>query len=399
MSAPDILTPFGIRRIVNAAGPSTRLSGAPARPEVAAAMAAAAQACFDMAALQARAGEIIAAATGAEAGYVTSGAAAGLMLGAAACVTGTDPALINRLPDTSGLRCEAIVARSHRNMYDHAVSQAGLRLVEVGIPDRYAGAGVRDAQAWEYAAAVTERTALILWVAHAGAEPPLPEVVAVARAHGIPVMVDAAAQLPPRENLRRFVAEGADLVAFSGGKAIGGPQGSGILAGRRDLIEAVAMNQLDHDTFFEQWSPPPSLIDKARVRGLPASGIGRPTKVGKEQIVGLLAALELFLAEDPAARHAEQLQTCEALAEGLAGLPGTELTIEAAAAVPKVSLRLLPAAPMTARELVKRLQDGEPSVNCDHGRVRDGIVVLGPACLLPGDVEIIVSRMRAELTA
>ncbi|MCC7048199.1 MAG: hypothetical protein IT562_15910, partial [Alphaproteobacteria bacterium] len=218
---PSIYDRLGVRPIINACGPSTRLSGGVMRPEVAQAMAEAAQACVDIAALQAAAGRQIAAATGAEAGYVTAGAAAGLMLGAAACVTGLDPARINRLPDTAGMKNECVIARSQRNMYDHAVAQAGLHLVEVGIPDRYAGAGVRDAQAWEYEAAIGERTALVLWVADAAAEPPLAEVAKVAHAKGVPVLVDAAAQLPPVENLRRFIAEGADLVAFSGGKAIG----------------------------------------------------------------------------------------------------------------------------------------------------------------------------------
>src|SRR5262249_30574871 len=149
-----------------------------------------------------------------------------------------------------------VIARSQRNMYDHAVAQVGLRLIEVGIPDRYAGAGVRDAEPWQYDAAITERTALVLWVADQAAEPPLLDVARVAHLRGLPVLVDAAAQLPPARNLKRFIAEGADLVVYSGGKAIGGPQASGILAGRRDLIQAAAFNQLDHDTYFEQWSPP-----------------------------------------------------------------------------------------------------------------------------------------------
>ncbi|MCC6470986.1 MAG: hypothetical protein IT563_21900, partial [Alphaproteobacteria bacterium] len=218
---PSIYDRLGVRPIINACGPSTRLSGGVMRPEVAQAMAEAAQSCVDIAALQAAAGRQIAAATGAEAGYVTAGAAAGLMLGAAACVTGLDPSRVNRLPDTTGMKNECVIARSQRNMYDHAVAQAGLTFVEVGIPDRYAGAGVRDAQAWEYDAATGERTALVLWVADAAAEPPLAEVAKAAHAKGVPVLVDAAAQLPPVENLRRFIAEGADLVAFSGGKAIG----------------------------------------------------------------------------------------------------------------------------------------------------------------------------------
>ncbi|MFL5057994.1 MAG: hypothetical protein ACJ8DE_22500, partial [Microvirga sp.] len=156
---------LGLRTIVNASGPSTRLSGGIMRREVAEAMAEASQWCVDLAELQGRASEILAETTGAEAGYVTAGASAALMLATAACLAGLDPAKMNRLPDTTGMANEVVVARSQRNMYDHAVAQAGAKLIEVGIPDRFSGAGVRDTQVWEYEAAITDRTAAILWVA------------------------------------------------------------------------------------------------------------------------------------------------------------------------------------------------------------------------------------------
>jgi L-seryl-tRNA(Ser) seleniumtransferase len=388
---------LGVRPIINACGPSTRLSGGVMRPEVAQAMAEAAQSCVDIAALQAAAGRQIAAATGAEAGYVTPGAAAGLMLGAAACVTGLDPARINRLPDTAGMRNECVIARSQRNMYDHAVAQAGLRFVEVGIPDRYAGAGVRDAQAWEYDAAIGERTALVLWVADAAAEPSLPEVVKVAHARGVPVLVDAAAQLPPAENLRRFIAEGADLVAFSGGKAIGGPQASGILAGRGDLIQAAALNHLDHDIGFAEWNPPPGLFDKDTIKGLPASGIGRATKIGKEQIVGLMTALRLFLDEDPNARRDAWRARCDELLRALAGIPGCAARI-VDGAVPMVELAVDERARgCSAAELVRRLQSSDPPVAVSHRKLRQGILTMGPTCLKPGEPALVGAAVRAAL--
>src|SRR5215831_18234017 len=235
----SIYDTIGVRTIINAKGSSTRVSGALLAPEVTAAMQEAAQYCVDMTEIQAAASKIIAEATGAEAGYVTSGAASGLLLGAAACVTGLDPGKMNRLPDTTGMKDEIVMVRSQRNFYDHAVRGAGARIVEVGLPDRFAGAGVRDAEGWEIDQAIGERTAAVFYVASASARPPLAEVVKIAHARGVPVLVDAAGQLPPTDNLRRFVALGADLVAFSGGKAIGGPQASGFLAGRRDLIAAV----------------------------------------------------------------------------------------------------------------------------------------------------------------
>ena len=138
-------------------------------------------------------------------------------------------------------------------MYDRAIAVAGGRIVEVGIPDRYSGPGVRDASAWEIAAAITPDTAAIYYLAHPRSLPPLPEVAAVAHEHGIPLLVDAAAQLPPADNLRRFLEQGADLVAFSGGKAIGGPQASGILCGRADLVASALLQMLDLDVFPDLW--------------------------------------------------------------------------------------------------------------------------------------------------
>src|SRR6266404_5282291 len=171
---------LGVRTIINGQGPATRLSGGIMPAEVAQAMVEASRHCVDIAELQAAASRIIAEATGAEAGLVTSGAAAGLMLGTAACVTGLDPGKMNRLPDTTGMKNEVIVARSQRNFYDHAVRAAGVRLVEIGIADRFSGAGVRDCEAWEIADAITPDTAAVLYVAMPWSRPSLPEVAAAA---------------------------------------------------------------------------------------------------------------------------------------------------------------------------------------------------------------------------
>ena len=393
---------LGVRTIVNASGPSTRLSGGIMHPEVAKAMAEASQWCVDLGELQGRACEIIADATGAEAGYVTAGAAAALMLGTAACLAGLDPARMNLLPDTAGMPNEVIVARSQRNMYDHAVVQAGARLFEVGIPDRFSGAGVRDTQAWEYEAAISDRTAAILYVAQGHTEPPLTKIVELAHRRKLPVIVDAAAQLPPASNLKRFIAEGADLVAFSGGKSLGGPQASGILAGRRDLIQSAALQQLDHDTYFEQWSPPASLFDKSMLVGFPASGIGRAAKCGKEEILGLLTALRIFLEQDHEETYRHWLANCREIATGLEGITGTMVSLFEcnSKGIPEVHLKVDPRRlGFTAGDLIKRLQDGDPSVHANHARTRDGLVVFGPTCLKPGDAAIVVERLRAELDA
>lgn len=394
----NIYERLGVRTIINAKGPSTRLSGAIMRPEVAAAMVEASQHCIEMAELQARASEIIAEITGAEAGLVTAGAAAGLLLGAAACVTGLDAGRMNRLPDTAGMANEIIMVRSQRNFYDHMIRTVGVRLVEVGLPDRYAGAGARDAEPWEIADALSERTAAVHWVAAPNARPALEQVVEVAHAAGVPVLVDAAAQLPPADNLRQFVEAGADLVAFSGGKAIGGPQASGILCGRRYLVMAAALQNLDLDVFYELWAPPAHFIDKTRLKGLPQHGIGRGCKVGKEEIVGLLTALRAFVDEDAAARRARWRGLMQELSDGLEGLPHAKARLLDEGEVPLVALDLDEAAAhLSALEVMRRLEHGAPPVFADPSALDRGRILFGPMSLKDGEPAQIAERLRAVL--
>ena len=318
---------------------------------------------------------------------MASGASACLLIGAAACITGLDPGKMARLPDSTGMKNECVMVRSQRNLYDHAIRAAGLTIVEVGLPDRYAGAGVRDAEGWEIDDAITDNTACIFYVADAQSRPSLPEVTAIAHARGIPVLVDAAAQLPPQDNLRRFITEGADLVAFSGGKALGGPQASGILAGRRDLVMAAALQHLDLDIFWDMWSPPPTLIDKYRLKGAPAHGIGRSCKAGKEEIVGLITALRLFIAEGDAVRHARWLKDCETVAGALGGFMVTRTGSIDIGSVPTVEITLDPDR-MSATELCLRLQNGEPAVALDPAQRDKGIVTVNPMCLKPGEAQV-----------
>jgi D-glucosaminate-6-phosphate ammonia-lyase len=389
---------LGVRTIINAKGPATRLSGGTMRPEVSAAMAEASQHCVEMAELQACASEVIAEITGAEAGLVTSGAAAGLLLGTAACVTGLNSGRMNRLPDTSGMASEVVIVRSQRNFYDHMLRAIGVNLIEVGLPDRYAGAGARDAEAWEIADVLSERTAAVHWVAGPNARPRLEQVVEVAHAAGVPVLVDAAAQLPPAANLRQFIDAGADLVAFSGGKAIGGPQASGILCGRRYLIMAAALQNLDLDVFYELWAPPAHFIDKTRLKGLPQHGIGRGCKVGKEEIVGLLTALRLFVEEDGAARRDRWRGLTQELADGLAGLPHARAHLLDQGEVPLVALDLDEAAArLGALELMRRLEHGTPAVFADPSALDQGRILFGPMALKDGEPAQIAERVRAAL--
>ena len=390
---------LGVPVIINAKGTATRLSGGTTAPEVADAMREATQACVDMCALQAAASRVIARHTGAEAGYVTSGASAGLLLGTAACVTGLDPGLINRLPDTRGMRNRVVVVRSQRNFYDHAVRAAGVELVEVGIADRYSGAGVRDAESWEIADAIDAHTACVFYVFQPQSRPTLEAVVAVAKAAGVPLLVDAAAQLPPVENLRRIVGAGADLVAFSGGKALLGPQASGILCGRRDLIAAAALHNLDHDIDFDQWNPPPDFIDKTQLRGLPQHGIGRSCKVGKEQVVGLRAALEAFDEAAVHTRHERARAILDDIERSLpSSLPAQVRAYEhAASGEPRLSIELTAQAPMSARQLVRALQDGTPCIHVDPGEVDENRIVIVPTALGLEQASTIAIRLGEEL--
>src|SRR6266542_3182358 len=210
---------LGVRPIINASGSVTRLGGAPMPEPVLRAFAAAAAEAVPLDELQAAASRAIAAATGAEAGLVTAGAASALTLGTAAILTAFDPGRMERLPHCDGFAHEFVVAREQRNGYDHAVRAAGARLVEVGFNEIVAGAGVRRTESWEYEAAFGPLTAGVLYVHDPQSRPPLPELVERAHRRGLPVLVDAAGELPPRRNLRQLTTAGADLVAFSGGKA------------------------------------------------------------------------------------------------------------------------------------------------------------------------------------
>ena len=373
---------FGVPTVINAAGTVTRLSGGHMHPEVLDAMRDAAGSCVDMATLQAGASRVIARVTGAEAGIVTNGASAALLLGAASCLAGLDPARMNRLPDVADGRNEIIVVRSQRNMYDRALTVAGGRIVEVGIPDRYSGPGVRDAAPWEIEAAITPRTAAVCYLAQPQSRPVLAEVASVAHAHAIPVLVDAAAQLPPAENLRRFLAEGADLVAFSGGKAIGGPQASGILAGRGDLVASALMQMLDLDLFPDTWSPPDEFARLRQLRGLPLHGIGRSCKVGKEEIVGLLVALERFVATDEAVRQAALRGVLQAIVDTAAGSSLRLRIIDRPMPVLEVH------AP-DATALAARLAAHDPPIHCSVGRREENVLVISPAALGAAEASIV----------
>jgi D-glucosaminate-6-phosphate ammonia-lyase len=392
---------LGLQPIINASGTVTRLGGAPMPPAVLEAFVAAASETVPLEQLQAAASLRIAAVTGAEAGLVTSGAAAALTLGTAAILARGDVGRMERLPVCDGFPHEFVVSREHRNGYDHAVRAAGARLVEVGFNEITANAGVRRTEAWEYEAAFGPGTAGVLYGFGPKSQPRLAEVVECAHRRGVPVLVDAAGELPPQANLTRIIASGADLVAFSGGKAIRGPQSTGILCGSRELIGSAAVQMLDMDDHPQLWNPPESLIDRTKLTGMPRHGIGRSLKVSKEEIAALLTALELFAAgtfDADVERFRKWLDQIAAKLKPTAAEcrlidprdgespPVLEIAVD--------ERRL----GRTAFEICRRLREGSPPVYVGHGKLADGILVIRPTCLGDEQIAPLVRQLVAELS-
>jgi D-glucosaminate-6-phosphate ammonia-lyase len=388
-------------RIINAAGTLTRLSGARVSPAVAAAMAEAAQGSFDMWALQAAASARIAAATGGEAGLVTTGAAAGLTLAAAAAMAGMDIARMQALPVTADMANEILVPRTHRNSYDRAVAAAGARLVDIGTADRETDAGVRGLEAWEIETAIGPKTAALLGNASPVTERDLRVMADVAAHHGLPLIVDAAAQLPPIENLRRPIALGASLVVYSGGKAIGGPQASGILAGRRDLVASAALQMLDMDVRQESFMAPPAFFANQPPSALPRHGLGRGFKASKEAIVGLIVALERFTARDEAAAREAMYGRLERIRDRLYGAAGATCEIiggRRAGGIPRLSVSIDAASNRTsAAEACRRLAQHNTPVHVGEGRIEDGVIVIDLIAVDERDDELLARALRLAI--
>lgn len=370
----NIYERFGIRPLINARGTHTRLGGSIMEPEVVQAMQEAATAYVVLDELQDKASELIARATGAEAGMVTGGAAAGLLLGTAACVAGSDPARIEQLPDTTGMKREVIVHRAHRNGYDHSVRAAGVKLVEVGYG--------HTTLPYQLEAAFNDDTAMVLYVASPWASRgalPLWQTCEIAHRHGVPVLVDAAAMLPPHTNLTRFISDGADLVTFSGGKGLHGPQSSGILAGRMDLIEA------------------------ARLNGSPNHSIGRAAKASKEDIVGLMVAIELYLQRDHDADMAHWKNQATYMIERLGGLPGVGLALlhdDHEHLTPRVEITFDPSTGIDAREVILALENGDPRVflfEPNGPSAKPNSIIIHCHTMRPGEEEVVAEVVRSAL--
>jgi len=226
----------------------------------------------------------------------------------------------------------------------------------------------------------------------------LAEVIETAHHCRIPVIVDAAASLPPKANLTRFIEAGADLVIYSGGKGIRGPQSSGILCGRRELIASAALQCWDLDCLAELWDPPAEWIESSFVAGgVPNHGIGRGLKVGKEEIVGLWTALERFNQLDEVELGRRLRAIAAQIADGLSGISTLEVKLsESNKPWPRVELKTSggDAGKQSAIGLARQLADGDPSIQLGQGFARSCLLHIDPFCLRPGDPEEIIARIR-----
>lgn len=361
---------LGIRRVINASATLTRLGGSLMPSPVVRAMNDAAGSFIDLKEFQRKVGERIAELTHNEAAFVSSGAAAGIALSVSACIAGTEQKLIDSFPYLEGVqRNQVVVWHSQRNGYDYAARQTGAHLVEIGPEDG------------ELEEAINEHTACILWFAgahYARDAMPIEEVIQIAHERGIPVIVDAAAQIPPISNLWHFTRDvGVDIAIFSGGKGLRGPQPSGLILGRKDLI------------------------DGCRANASPNHSIGRPMKVGKEETAGLLAALEWSLAQDEPATIDRYEQIVKSWINGLRGLTGItairSFPSEAGQNHARTIVHVGPQANLSRDQVVERLWDREPRVAVGVSGI-DGIA-LNPQTLEPGEEDAVLAALQEVLGA
>jgi len=365
----DWMAELGVRPVINAAATLTKLGGSVMPPEVVAAMQRGAKSFIDLVDLQRAVSARIAAATRNEAAYVSSGAAAGITLTMAAILTEGLPELIQGFPKLEGFpKTEIIIHRSQRNGYDYAARMTGAEFVE--IEDSVAS----------LEAAFSPRTAAVLWFAggHLGPDAvPIETVVEVAHARGVPVVVDAAAQIPYVRNLWRFTTEiGADIAIFSGGKGLRGPQSSGLVLGRKAIIDHIYPN------------------------ASPNSSIGRPMKVGKEELVGILAAVEWTLAQDEDATIENYERIVQYWLSGLAEIPGISAERgypnEAGQPFGRVLITLGPDATLSQGELVTALWEGTPRIAVSE--VAPNVIGINPQTLGPGEEVPVIEALRELLS-
>jgi uncharacterized pyridoxal phosphate-dependent enzyme len=370
----DIYSELGVEKIINASGTVTTLGGSLMLPAVVEAMSSAARNFVDIVALRRAAGRRIAGLVGVEAAHVTAGAAAGITVMAAACMAGSDPARIDQLPDTTDMKHRFVVQRTHRNGFDRALLLAGGSFLTIE-PD---ADELREALTGDIAGVFYTQA----WFCD-GPSLDLPQVCRIAHAAGVPVIVDAAAKVPPRENLRRFVEEGADLVVFSGGKMLRGPQASGVVVGRTVLVNACEANDC------------------------PNTAVGRGMKCGKEEIVGLVKAIEIFVSEDRNAARLEWTRRVEYITRELSNIE--HVCVEARIHPETIPFAVIrfdpPALSRTYQAVADTLKNGDPAIaiqvlpEIDEGDrlARPAQIRVHPHTLAPGEAEVVGKRLAEAL--
>jgi uncharacterized pyridoxal phosphate-dependent enzyme len=376
-SVVDYYQKLGVTPFINAAGTYTILSASILPEEVQAAIALAAQKPVHLMELHKAAGEYLAKRLRCEGALVTAGAAAAIKLATAACITrGNKSAVINIPTEMQGLKNEVILQKAHHYDYDHALRDCGARFVDVETLD-------------EYERAFTERTVMTQFFNAAdGGRIGREDWVRIAHKHGIPCFNDAAADVPPISNLWNYTEMGFDLVAFSGGKGIRGPQCSGLLLGKKDLIDAAVLNNSPY-----------------------SNTVGRGMKVGKEEIIGLVAAVDWFLKQDDAAMEAEFRTRAQRIAERVINIPGVEARVfipPVANHVPHLLIRYdTNRIKVTATEVMQKMREGNPRIELNPstggGPASAGlpggsnVIVVGVWMLQAGEDEIVGKRLHEVL--
>ena len=361
----DYFRDLGVRPFINAAGTYTAMTASLMPQEVLDAIQYAAQRFVMLDELHDKVGQRLASLLKSEAAMVTCGAASALTLGTAGVLTGKDPQKMVDLPNLAGMKSEVIIQKAHRFGYDHAVRNCGVTLVEVETAD-----DVRKA--------VSDKTAMMLFYNNNN---PLGQIrdeefVRLGKEHHVPTFNDAAADVPPVDNFWKYTKMGFDLVAFSGGKGIRGPQSSGLLLGRKDLIEAARLNA------------PPN-----------GNTVGRGMKVNKEEMLGLLVAVERFLNLDHARERREydkRAETIRAVAVAVPGVKAEVFVPEIANNVPHIRISWDGATEAAASAVVKAMKDGEPSIGI---RSEANALVLGVWMMKPGEDKVVARRLREVLAS
>ncbi|WP_163511067.1 aminotransferase class V-fold PLP-dependent enzyme [Fodinicola acaciae] len=358
---------LGLRPVINAAATLTKLGGSIVAPPVLPAMEAASRNFVDVFELHRAVGQKLAKLTGNEDALITSGAAAAITLAVIGCICGKNPVALEDLPylDKTGEKT-VIIYGSQRNAYDYAVRQVGARIVEIGP--------TLD----ELEAAIDERTACVLWFAGVLSigSPPLEQVVELAHRHDVPVVVDAAAQIPPVSSLWHFTTEaGADAALFSGGKGLRGPQSTGLLVGKEWLIAA------------------------ARANGAPNHSLGRGLKTGKEELLGLVAAIEWTMQQDEPAIIGAYEASVRKWIDGLSGFAGVTVErgypSEAGQPHGRAIVHIGPDSGWTRDDLVAALWDLDPRIAVSAHET--DAIALNPQTLLEGEDDIVLGEIRRLL--